>query len=53
MDIFVDLFHHITSELTYAAEVADLEYNMELVNRGLTLVVKGFSHKLHVRGVGI
>lgn len=48
MDMFMELYIHITSELTYAAEVAELEYGMDITCRGLTLAVKGFSHKLHV-----
>ena len=46
--MFVDLYCHVTSELTYEAEVAELEYSIEVTRRGLTLVVEGFSHKLHV-----
>ena len=48
MDMFIELYSYVTSELTYAAEVAELEYSMDLVSRGLTLSVEGFSHKLHV-----
>ncbi len=49
MDMFVDLYCHVTSELTYEAEVAELEYSIEITRRGLSLIVEGFSHKLHVR----
>ena len=48
MDVFMDLFSHLTCEVTYEAEVAELEYSTEVIGRGLTLTVEGFSHKLHV-----
>ena len=51
MDMFVELYCHVTSELTYEASVAELEYTLEVTKRGLSLVVEGFSHKLHVRRV--
>ena len=51
MDMFVDLYCHVTSELTYEAEVAELDYSIEVTYRGLTLIVEGFSHKLHVKPV--
>ena len=48
MDMFAALYAHLTSELTYAASLAQLEYSIEVNNRGLALSVEGFSHKLHV-----
>ncbi len=48
MDMFISLFCHVTSEITYAADVAGLEYSIDSVHRGLTLCVTGFSHKLPV-----
>lgn len=49
MDLFMGLFSHVTSELTYEADVAGLEYCMDSTHRGLTLSVEGFSQKLPVR----
>ena len=48
MDIFVDLYSHVTAEQTYAADMAGLEYSIDSNHRGLTLSVTGFSHKLDV-----
>lgn len=48
IDMYLGLISHLTSELTYAAEVAELEYSIDVSYRGLTLTVQGFSHKIHV-----
>ncbi len=48
MDAFLNLYQHVFSELTYSAEVAELEYSMDITYRGLTLILHGFSHKFKV-----
>jgi secreted Zn-dependent insulinase-like peptidase len=49
MDLFMGLFSHVTSELTYDADIAGLEYSLESNSRGLALTMTGFNHKLPVR----
>lgn len=47
-DTFVSILSHNLAEPAYEADVAQLEYKVMAKEHGLTIIVKGFNHKLPV-----
>lgn len=50
-DLFVNILTHNLAEPAYEADVAQLEYKLVAGEHGLVIKVKGFNHKLPVRGI--
>lgn len=49
-DLFVNILAHNLAEPAYEADVAQLEYKLVAGEHGLVIRLKGFNHKLPVRG---